>query len=52
MENIFLNSKEAMKLLKISSCELCHIRIENKVRFKKKGNGYYYLKSDLDLLKK
>ena len=44
-ESKYLNSKETRKKLKISSCELMHIREEGKIEFIKKGNAYYY-KSD------
>ncbi|QHI36737.1 hypothetical protein IMCC3317_21070 [Kordia antarctica] len=38
----FLSSKETMKKLKISSCELMHLRVEGKINFVKKGNAYFY----------
>ncbi|WP_057831079.1 DNA-binding protein [Colwellia sp. TT2012] len=39
----WLTSKEAQKLLKISGCELMHLRVSGKLTFKKQGNAYYYL---------
>lgn len=38
----YLNSKETKKRLKISSCELMHLREEGKIDFIKKGNSYFY----------
>jgi len=40
----YLNSKETMKTLKVSSCELMHLRTAGKLKFIKKGNAYFYLK--------
>ncbi len=40
--NSWLTSKETQKLLKISSCELMHLRVSGKLKFKKQGNAYYY----------
>ena len=42
MDNTWLTSKEAQKLLNISGCELMHLRESGKLKFKKKGNAYYY----------
>ncbi len=41
-EESWVRSKEAMKLLKISSCDLCHLREQGKIEFKKQGNAYMY----------
>ena len=38
----WLTSKETQKLLKISGCELMHLRASGKLKFKKLGNAYYY----------
>lgn len=43
MDVTWLTSKETQKLLKISSCELMHLRESGKLKFKKQGNTYYYL---------
>tara|TARA_R110000765_G_scaffold61677_3_gene119351 strand:- start:7432 stop:7581 length:150 start_codon:yes stop_codon:yes gene_type:complete len=40
------NSKETMKSLKVSSCELMHLRVRGKLKFIKKGNAYFYEKSE------
>lgn len=40
----YLSSKETMKVLKISSCDLMHLRTSGKLKFIKKGNAYFYEK--------
>jgi hypothetical protein len=42
METTWLTSKETQKLLKVSGCELMHLRVSGKLKFKKQGNAYYY----------
>jgi hypothetical protein len=37
-----LSSKEIKAILKISDCELMHLRTENKLSFFKKGNAFFY----------
>ena len=39
----WLSSKETQKLLKVSGCQLMHLRINGELTFKKQGNAYYYL---------
>jgi hypothetical protein len=36
-------TKETKSLLKISDCELMHLRLEGKIEFKKEGKAFYYL---------
>ncbi|MCY4561357.1 MAG: hypothetical protein OXC03_03400 [Flavobacteriaceae bacterium] len=43
-DEIFLSSKEMMKELKISSCELMHQGENGKLEYLKKGNAYFYKK--------
>ena len=38
----WFSSKEAMKELKIKSCDLMHMRESGKLIFHKKGNAYFY----------
>lgn len=38
----YLSSKETMKKLKVSSCDLMHLRVSGKLKFIKKGNAYFY----------
>ena len=47
-KNIYSNSKETMKNLKVSSCELMHLRVSGKLRFMKKGNSYFYKKDSFN----
>jgi len=46
----FISSKEAKKKLKISSCDLMHLRVEGKLNYLKKGNAYFYSVEDMDKL--
>lgn len=52
MQGDWLNSKEARKELKVSGCDLSHIRESGKLRYRKDGNAYRYLKKDVRSLKK
>ncbi len=47
-ESNYLGSKEIRKKLKISSCELMHLREVGKLKYFKKGNSFFYseLKTD------
>ena len=47
MDNKRLTSKEVMKELRISSCDLMHLREEGKLRAVKKGNAYLYSEGDV-----
>lgn len=38
----WLSSKEAKKVLKVSSCELMHLRVSGKLSYKKQGNAFFY----------
>ncbi|MCD1600026.1 hypothetical protein [Rheinheimera aquimaris] len=38
----WLTSKEAKKMLKVSSCELMHLRVSGKLIYKKQGNAFLY----------
>ena len=48
----WLNSKEARKELEVSACDLSHIRGVGRLRYRKDGNAYRYLKKDVRNLKK
>ncbi len=50
-EIIYLTSKDAKKLLKVSDCHLAHLRIEGKLSFVKKGNAYLYEEEGIKLMK-
>jgi ribosomal protein L28 len=43
----WLNSNEARKKLKVSACNLSHLREAGKLEFKKEGNAYFYSKIDI-----
>jgi len=38
----WLTSKEAKKILKVSDCQLSHLRNDGKLVFMKKGNAFQY----------
>jgi len=38
----WFSSKETMKLLKISDCELMHRRERGELKFEKRGRAYFY----------
>jgi hypothetical protein len=42
-DKIWLASKEAKAKLKISDCQLMHLRMEEKIEFKKVGRSYFYI---------
>jgi hypothetical protein len=42
----WLTSAEARKLLKISTCDLAHLREAGRLRFTKQGNAYLYSAAD------
>lgn len=48
IQKTWLTSKEIQELMKISGCELMHLRTSGKVTFKKQGNAYYYQVSSID----
>ncbi len=39
----WLTSKEILKILHVSACELCHLREAGRIKFVKVGCAYYYL---------
>jgi hypothetical protein len=43
----WLDSRETLEQLGISSCQLSHIRENGKLRYLKEGNAYRYLKNDV-----
>lgn len=38
----WLSSKEAMRALKISGCDLMHKRERGELKYRKQGNAFYY----------
>ena len=47
-----LSSKEARKELKVTDCDLMHLRVAGKLRFDKKGNAFLYEKKEVEKVKK
>ncbi len=47
----WLKSKEVEKELKISSCDLAHLRVAGKLNFMKNGNSFLYSINDVEKLK-
>ena len=45
----WLTSKGVEKALRVDSCELMHLRLEGRLRFRKKGNAFMYAKEDLQM---
>ena len=41
-KNQWLKSKEVMKTLKISACDVMHLRKAGKLKFTKQGNAFLY----------
>lgn len=47
-EDVWLTSDQVRKRLKISTCDLAHLRQGGKLRFRKQGNAYLYCPNDVD----
>ena len=47
----WLKSQDVKKELKISDCDLAHIRIAGKLEFIKQGNAFLYNKLNVEKLK-
>lgn len=47
-----VRSTEALKLLRLTSCELAHLRIDGEIRFQKSGNSFLYSASDCERISK
>jgi len=48
----WLTSMEVRKFLKISSCDLAHLREEGAIGYSKNGNAYLYSSIDAQTLRK
>ena len=48
----WLNSKETARALRISGCHLMHLRVEGRLRWKKEGNAFFYLATDVEKAKR
>ena len=49
-ENKFLPTGKVKELLKISDCDVMHLRVSDEIRFEKRGNAYWYLRTDVEKL--
>ena len=49
--NTWLSSKEAIKELKISDCDLMHLRTAGKLEFRKEKNAFFYSVNDIVKIK-
>ena len=47
----WLKSKDVEKQLRISSCDLMHLRVDGKLSFIKNGNSFLYNINDVEKLK-
>jgi hypothetical protein len=47
-EEEWLTSKETKTSLKISSCDLMHLRESGQLRFRKIRSAFFYAKADVD----
>lgn len=47
-DECWLVSAEARRILRISSCDLAHLREEGVIRSEKRGNAYYYFREDVE----
>lgn len=48
----WLKSREARQVLRVSDCELAHLRQAGKLRFMKRGNAFLYDAADCEKLVK
>jgi len=46
----WLTSLEVRKALKISTCDLAHLREKGRIRAEKRGNAYYYAAQDVEAM--
>lgn len=46
-QNDWLDSKDARKAMRISTCDLAHMREAGALRFCKRGNAYLYAREDV-----
>ena len=46
----WLTSAEVRKSLRISTCDLAHLRKQGKIRAEKRGNAYFYAAKDVESL--
>ena len=47
----WLTSVEVRKVLKISTCDLAHLRQDGAIRAEKRGNAFFYAANDVQALR-
>ena len=47
----WLTSAEVRKSLRLSTCDLAHLRAEGAIRAERRGNAYYYAAEDVEALR-
>lgn len=52
IEELYFSSKEIKSMLRVSDCELMHMRVSGELKFVKKGNAFLYKLHDKSLLLK
>ncbi|MCI0628249.1 MAG: hypothetical protein L0387_42460 [Acidobacteria bacterium] len=50
-EEHWIKSAEVKQALKLDACDLMHIRLDRKLRFKKQGNAFLYAAEDVERLR-
>ena len=52
LQEKYMSTKQVKCALKVSGCDVMHLREAGKVKFIKKGNAFLYLRSDVEKLVK
>ena len=52
LEKDYMSTKEVKSTLKVQDCDVMHLREAGKMKFTKKGNAFWYLRSDVTKLAK
>lgn len=52
LEKEYMPTKEVKATLKISGCDVMHLRESGQIEFVKQGNAFLYLRADVERLEK
>ena len=52
LEKNYMSTKEVKSTLRVQDCDVMHLREAGKMKFTKKGNAFWYLRSDVAMLAK
>lgn len=52
LEKHYISTKEVKTILQVRGCDVMHFRESGKLQFTKKGNAFWYLRSDVEKLEK